>query len=188
QVLPLPSGYAPPRCRWPHGLLQLHLPHPGLHHSLLWPRLRLVRKGRTRGPVRHRPRHLDLPTPPLPALASLFLLWPPRVALALPHLPAVGALPPPRHPLAPRPLWSVAACRRFYGCQLRTSVSAYFRFRVSAPPCGASGRVVEESLFSLSSYLCALCVLSSVTGACPDPVGVLPSLFPSSFAFLFSET
>ncbi len=31
----------------------------------------------------------------------------------------------------------------------------------------------------LLSFLCDLCVPSSVIGACPDPVGVLPSLFSS---------
>jgi len=72
----------------------------------------------------------------------------------------------------------------------------------SAPICGASGRAArfvrpvgfagvevrfsiarflcDESLFSLSSYLCALCVPISVIGACPDPVGVLPSLLSSA--------
>ena len=55
---------------------------------------------------------------------------------------------------------------------------------------GASGRAVEgswhhscrsparcSSFSSLFSHLCVLCVLSFVNGACPDPVGVLPSLF-----------
>jgi len=34
-----------------------------------------------------------------------------------------------------------------------------------------------NSLFPLLSYLCDLCALPSVNGACPDPVGVLPSFF-----------
>ncbi len=49
--------------------------------------------------------------------------------------------------------------------------------------CGGS-RVPQVTVLYLGlrllfSYLCALCVPTSVIGACPDPVGVLPSLFLS---------
>ncbi len=38
----------------------------------------------------------------------------------------------------------------------------------------------NSSSFSAFSFLCALCVPASVNGACPGPVGVLPSLFFSA--------
>ncbi len=57
--------------------------------------------------------------------------------------------------------------------------------RSNVIPTGApallSWRAVEGSAFS--SLLCALCVPISVNGACPGPVGVLPSLF----SFFFSS-
>ena len=44
--------------------------------------------------------------------------------------------------------------------------------------CGTQRRDLLFHSFTLA-FLCALCVLPSVTGACPDLVGVLPSLFSS---------
>src|SRR5208337_90361 len=65
------------------------------------------------------------------------------------------------------------------------------RDRSAAPFAARSGGICSFTLslfhsFTLSlfhsftlAFLCALCVLPSVTGACPDLVGVLPSLFSS---------